>query len=240
MKKTEPPLPNKGWVGQLGDSQFSLADAVGGWRGVAESLLPGLVFIVAYVLTHALFWPLVLSAGLALIFSAVRLVQRQPLTQAFAGAVGVGIGVLWAAASGKAENYFAWGLVTNGFFFLLFFGSLLVRRPAVGLIINWVQGLETTLGADEESQNVSEDPPEETREIVNHARNPSAQVVWATWVWVAVFGLRLVLQVPLYLTGNVVWLGVVKLVGGLPLFALGGWFTWVLLRSMFTKETRSA
>ena len=269
MKDQKPAVANKGWVGQLGENQFSLGEAVGGWRGVAESLLPGLVFIVAYVFTHELFWPLLLSAGLTLVFTIVRLVQKQPLTQAFAGAIGVGIGVLWAGASGKAENYFAWGLVTNGFFFSIFLGSLLLRRPAVGLIINWVQGLETALSeTDEETRDPAASPtgptagptaPRTGQEHdaedslkgeteahvprVNHALHPASQVVWATWVWVAVFGIRLALQLPLYLTGNVVWLGVVKLAGGLPLFALGGWFTWILLRSMFqqapkTDETR--
>lgn len=211
--------PKKGWVGQLDQSTFSLDEAVGGWRGAMESLAPGLVFIVAYVVTHELAWPLGLSAGLALLFTIARLLQRQPLTQAFAGAIGVAIGVVWAAASGKAENYFAWGLVTNGFFFLVFLVSLIVRKPAVGLIVDWVRNLE---GKEQETTPLAK-----------------KRTMWATWVWVAVFGIRLSLQMPLYLAGNVVALGVVKLIGGLPLFALGGWFTWVLLRGMFADPQPS-
>ena len=212
-------VPKKGWVGQLDQSTFSLDEAVGGWRGATESLAPGLVFIVAYVITHDLAWPLGLSAGLALVFTVTRLLQRQPLTQAFAGAIGVAIGVVWAAASGKAENYFAWGLVTNGFFFLVFLGSLIARRPAVGLIVALVKTLE---GREDESAPLAK-----------------KRFMWATWVWVAVFGIRLALQVPLYFAGNVVALGVVKLIGGLHLFALGGWFTWVLLRGMFADSQPS-
>lgn len=216
----DPSLPltdKKGWIGQLDSSSFSLKDSVGGWRGAAESLLPGLVFIVAYVVTHELVWPLVLSGGLSAIFTIARLIQRQPLTQAFAGVVGVGIGVLWAALSGKAENYFAWGLVTNAFFFTLFLVSIVIRKPAVGLIIR-------LLGSAEGVEPVALNKTGEKR------------VLAATWVWVAVFGVRLSLQLPLYLTGNVVWLGVVKLAGGLPLFALAGWFTWVLLRNTGAPE----
>lgn len=206
----------KGWVGQLDSDQFSLKESVGGARGVIESLAPALVFIVAYVMTHELAWPLILSSGLAIIFLVARLVQRQPLTQALAGVFGVAIGVIWAAASGKAENYFAWGLVTNGFFFLVFLVSMLIRKPAVSVIVTLFQSLEA-----------GQQPPLEGL--------AAKRANTATWLWAGVFGLRLALQLPLYLTGNVVWLGVVKLVGGLPLFAFAGWLTWVLLRGVLPK-----
>ena len=36
--------------------------------------------------------------------------------------------------------------------------------------------------------------------------------------------------------GNVVGLGVLKLVMGLPLFAVAGWVTWILLRKIVPKS----
>lgn len=126
----------------------------------------------------------------------------------------MGIGVVWAALSGRAENYFAWGMITNLAFAAVFVVSILMRRSAVGLIVQMVYGL----------------PPgwKKTVDGTILAKR-SAQ---ASWVWVGVFGLRLAAQVPLYYAGQIVALGTVKLVLGLPLFALAGWLTWVLLRGV--------
>lgn len=211
--------PRRGWVGQLDQQQFSLEESIGGWRGALESLLPGLVFVVAYVVTRTLVWPLALSGGVALVFIVIRLIQRSSLTQASAGMVGVLIGVVWAALSGRAENYFAWGLLTNAGFLLLMVISLVVRRPAILLLMEFAIGLP---------KGWREEP------WAPLLRRRGAQ---ATWVWVGVFGLRLAVQVPLYFGGHVVSLGVLKLVMGLPVFALGGWLTWVLLRGIVPKTS---
>ena len=52
----------------------------------------------------------------------------------------------------------------------------------------------------------------------------------ATWPWVAMFVLRLVVQVPLYRSAQVAWLGTAKLVMGLPLTALVLWLSWRMVR----------
>lgn len=219
--KASTQVAGKGWASQLDSQEFSIAESIGGWRGAVESLLPGLVFVVAYVVTRGLVWPLTLSGGTAAIFIIVRLVQRSSLTQAFAGMFGVIIGVIWAALSGQAENYFAWGLITNAAFLALMLISLIVRRPALTLLMQFLVGL-----------------PE------NWRAQPWAPLLrkrgaYATWIWVTVFGLRLGVQAPLYFGGNVVGLGVLKLVMGLPLFAVAGWLTWILLRGIVPSESSS-
>lgn len=202
------------WARQLDSNQFSLQESIGGLRGATESLLPGLLFVVSYVVTRELSWPLILSGGLAAAFVIARLMQRSTLTQAFAGMFGVLIGVVWAALSGKAENYFAWGLITNAAFLTVMLLSLMLRRPAVAWLVHSAVGL----------------PPNWKNLPEAHLFNQRA--VWATWVWVAVFSIRLAVQVPLYFGGHVAWLGVLKLLLGLPLFAIAGWLNWVLLRSV--------
>lgn len=52
----------------------------------------------------------------------------------------------------------------------------------------------------------------------------------ATWLWVALFGIRLAVQVPLYLGTEVAWLGAARLAMGIPLWALTLWGTWILVR----------
>ena len=49
-------------------------------------------------------------------------------------------------------------------------------------------------------------------------------------MWATLFGARLLVQVPLYLTDQVTALGIAKLAMGTPLYALLVWFTWLLAR----------
>jgi hypothetical protein len=59
---------------------------------------------------------------------------------------------------------------------------------------------------------------------------PRRAAVRATWGWVGFFSLRLAVQLPLYLAGAVVALGIARTAMGVPLFAVGLWLTWLLIR----------
>jgi 4-amino-4-deoxy-L-arabinose transferase-like glycosyltransferase len=52
----------------------------------------------------------------------------------------------------------------------------------------------------------------------------------ATWVWVAMFGVRALVQGYLYTKGDAATLGFVNLVLGLPLFGLAVALTWLIVR----------
>lgn len=217
----EPAQPLRGLRALTGD-EFSFADAVGGTRGLVESVAPGLVFVVLYVATHALTPSLLAALGSALAAVVLRLVQRTPVTQAFSGILGVGIGVIWAWRTGEAQNYFAWGIWVNVAWFLGALVSILVRWPVVGVVVAFLRG---------ESMAWRTDP------AADHERR---RFVWATWLWVGVFGARLAVQVPLWLAGEdaVGWLGTAKLAMGVPLFALGLWLTWLLVGSRGARSDR--
>jgi len=58
----------------------------------------------------------------------------------------------------------------------------------------------------------------------------------ATWVWVFVFGSRILVQVPLYLAGWVGALGTAKIIMGWPLFLFGAYVTYRLLRPVFAQK----
>ena len=53
----------------------------------------------------------------------------------------------------------------------------------------------------------------------------------ATWLWVALFISRLVVQYPLYRSGNINLLGTARLVMGYPLFLLTAWGTWLIIKA---------
>jgi hypothetical protein len=138
-----------------------------------------------------------------------RLLARSPLTQALGGLVGVLVGVVWAWRSGAAEDYFAWGLVTNVAFAVGVLVSILVRWPVVGIVVGAFRQEGTAWRADPAARR---------------------RYTAASWVWFGLFASRLAVQVPLYLHAEVGWLGTARLVMGLPLWALTLWLTWVLVR----------
>lgn len=199
----------------IAGEDFSFADAVGGVRGLVESTLPGLVFVVVFVPTRELAPALVAALGVALAAVVVRLVQRTPVTQAFSGVIGIVVGVAWAWWSGRAQDFFAGGLLANVGYLLAMVVSIAVRWPAVGVVVGLLRGEDSAWRTDPERA---------------HERR---RFVWATWVMAGVFALRLAVQVPLYLAGEsaVGALGAAKLAMGLPLFAVGLWITWLLVGS---------
>jgi hypothetical protein len=56
-----------------------------------------------------------------------------------------------------------------------------------------------------------------------------------TWLWVAVFGLRLLVQIPLYLNDNVALLGSVKIFMGWPLYLFAVWLTYQIVQTARAK-----
>jgi Na+/proline symporter len=60
--------------------------------------------------------------------------------------------------------------------------------------------------------------------------------VTAGWLWVAMFTARLLVQYPLYKSGNVNALGTARLAMGYPLFILTAWGTWQILRKTPTTK----
>ena len=210
-------------------SRFSLAEAVGGPRGFAESVLPTLVFVVAFTVTDALRLSLLLALASAGLLVLARLVARLPLAPALSGAVGVGICALVASRTGDAADFYGPGLLVNIVYGVVFAASTL-RWPRLGSlpagpwpVIGLVVG-----GLRSEGLAWRSDPV-----LVRVYRR-------LTWLWAGLFGLRLLVQVPLYEAGAVQALGVARLVMGVPLFALAAWVTWRSLRQVTPEGPAAA
>lgn len=220
---------------------FSFSAAVGGVRGVVEVVAPGLFFVVVFVATSNLTWSLVAAVAPAVVAAVVRLIQRTPLTYALSGLLGIGVGVFWAWRSGEAEDFYAWGLWTNAIYLVVILVSILVRWPAVGLVVG---ALRAGFGDQTNGRATVEGPSSgDATTDGEHAESPFAPLVsWrrdpamlrrytiATWFWVGLFALRLLVKVPLYYAGDVAWLGTAHLVMGVPLWGLVLWLTWAVVR----------
>jgi hypothetical protein len=61
---------------------------------------------------------------------------------------------------------------------------------------------------------------------------------WLSIAWAALFALRLIVQVPLYLAGDVAALGTLKLIMGLPLFAPLVAVTWLAVRALYPPSPK--
>ena len=93
--------------------------------------------------------------------------------------------------------------------------SIAVRWPLLGVIVASLRGGDMSWRKD----------PEQVR---LYSR--------ASWVWVALFSLRLAVQLPLYLASALTALGAARIAMGIPLFAVGIWLSWLILRPRVASD----
>jgi hypothetical protein len=193
----------------------ALLGAVGGIRGLIETILPGLGFLVVYTITREVLPSVLAPLALSAIFIVVRVVTRSPVTPAISGAVGIGISAAFALFTGNAADNFLPGFVINTVTSLAMIISLIARRPLVGVIVGLLTG----------------DP---------HWRLDRAKLRIAfvtTVLWLGLSVARLAVQVPLYLAAQgddpaaTQALAATKLIMGVPLYAGLLWVTWLLVRT---------
>ena len=122
---------------------FSVIDAIGGPRGVIESMLPGVLFVVLFVVTSNLNLTIGVSAALAVLQVVIRLVQRQSVMGALSGLIAVGICLIWAWQSHEARNYYMFGFLTNAAYIVLLSFTLLIRVPGLGLMVEFIRTIPT-------------------------------------------------------------------------------------------------
>lgn len=113
--------------------QLDVLHAVGGWRGLLEAILPGLIFLVVFLLTQQLVIALVASLATASLFAVVRLAQRQSLMQSITGLIGVAVCALFARAGGQALDYYVPGFFINIAWFIGLSISAAVGWPLLGV-----------------------------------------------------------------------------------------------------------
>jgi hypothetical protein len=191
------------------DGQIDVLKTIGGVRGLAESLLPGMVFLIIFTIGQQLNTALIASVAVALIFTIIRLVHRGNLTQALSGLAGVAICAIFSRATGEAKDYYVPGFYTNLAYGAALIISVLVKWPLMGVIFGFIRSENTSWRAQ---------------------KLRARQYAWATWIVVAVFAARLAVQVPLYFADNVPALGAARLAMGVPLYAAGLWVAWMISR----------
>jgi hypothetical protein len=191
--------------------QLDLLEEIGGPQGVADSSIPAIVFVAVYALGGnriSLAGICAIGAGLAI--GALRLARGESLRFALAGFVGVAVAAFIADRTGRAEDFFLPGLLLNAAYGSAYLISILIRWPLLGVILG------PTLGG--EGMSWRKDP----QQLRTYSR--------ASWVWVGIFATRLAVQLPFYLAGSLVALGIARTAMGLPIFALAIWLSYVILK----------
>lgn len=199
----------RGGVGRK--EEWNILNEMGGPQGVADSSLPGLIFVAVYSVTAGdLKFSAIAAVGLAAVISVVRLIRGEPLRFAVAGFFGVALAGFIATRTGRAEDFFLPGLFFNAGYALAYAVSIFIGWPLIGVIVGPVIGEGMTWRRD----------PDKVRAFSR-----------ASWIWVGMFLVRLAVQLPLYLTGALVALGIAKTAMGLPVFLVFLWLTWLVLRA---------
>lgn len=196
--------------------------AMGGWRGIFESVLPSLLFVVVFTTTQQLIPALVASVGIAVVFTIVRLVQKSPPSAAIGGLVAAGAAAALALITGNPSDNFVPGLLTNAGYGLAMLVSALVGWPIIGLAAGYLMGEGVAWRND---------------------RRKRRTFFWLTLAWAALFFARLAVQLPIYLTSldpanresAVALLGTLKIAMGLPLFAPLVAVTLLAVRALYVK-----
>ena len=201
--------------GQLSISKNSVLGAIGGWLGIVESILPALVFVTILSLTKNTVAAVVSAVSISAFFLILQIIRKKPLTQAIAGAVGIGSSAfLPLREGGQAADYFVQGFFTNAIYASVLLISVIIRWPIVGLLVGALLG---------DAKSWRSDKPLMRRYQV------------ATFLWIGLFSARLLVQVPLYFAGQTELLGIFRIAMGVPLYALCIWFTWLLIRGSVSK-----
>ena len=181
----------------------ALVEALGGKRGLVDSGLPAIVFVLVNSVVDAftsrevaLNSAIAASVATGLVIVALRLVRKETLQQAVSGFFGLAIAVFFAKRSGEARAFFLPGIVINIGYGVVFLASAVLGRPVVGYLYAAIDGMASTWRED------------------NVLRRAFAL---ASVGWALVFASRAVVQGVLYAMDRPGLLAASKLLMGWPL-----------------------
>lgn len=200
--------------------QETILATFGGKRGLVETGLPTVVFIIVYTATTSLNASLWSAIAVAAVLTVVRLLQKDKLQHALGGLAGVAVSAAFAKYTGQAKNFYLPGVLLNIGEALLFSVSALARWPIVGVVIGPITG-----------------------EMTAWRENPERLKAFtvSTWLLAAMFALRVAIEVPLYLANQLTALGAAKVLLGYPLYLAVLFVCWQIIRKApLPKEKEAA
>jgi hypothetical protein len=191
----------------------SLAELLNGRRAAVDATLPAAGFVAGWLIGGRSIWA---GAAVAVAFAigvSVWRVRRGDKPRAvLIGLLAVCVAALIALRTGRAEDFFLLQLLSNAASALAWAVSIVIRWPLLGLVVGAVLGQKARWRRD---------------------RALLRAYGMGSWVWVLQYLIRVAVFLPLYAAGQVVALGVARVLLTWPLIAAClavSW--WVIRRSL--------
>jgi hypothetical protein len=188
----------------------TVINALGGKKGLIDSGLPSIVFLVAFNVKHDLKIAIWAALTLSILLGIIRLAKKDTIQHSISGILGVLICAYFANRSGNASDFYIPKLLTNLGYGSAYLIANLVGWPLLGIVLGPLLG-----------------------ENFEWRHNPERKKMYtrASWIWVAMFFTRIAVQYPIYRSGNVNLLGTVNLAMGYPLFFAAAYGSWLVIKT---------
>ena len=218
---------------QDGDEPFpsmseQISEQLGGVRGLIESSIPVLAFVVLNVVLGenvaglekrtALAWAIGGAVGTAVLIGAYRLIRKEPVRHAVNGIFGIAVGAFLAWRTGEAKDFYLPGILITLAQSAILVISVGVRKPIIG----YVWGVLANKGRHDWFDN---------RELFRTFQ-------WLTLVWAGSLFVRAGVQGWLYLQDQATAIGLVRILISWPIYAATFAFTVWAVRRVTRRQER--
>jgi hypothetical protein len=202
------------------DDRTKVVNALGGKKGLIDSGLPSVLFLIVFNFADDLRTALYAAVATSALLTITRLMRKDTIQHVISGFIGVAFCAYLANRTGNATDFFLPKFLTNLAYGTVYLIANVVGWPILGLVLGPILG-----------------------ENLLWRKNPERKKAYirAGWLWVGMFYLRLLVQVPIYLSGpeNLNLLGSVNLAMGYPLFAAAAWGSWLIIKKVPTVKPES-
>ena len=198
------------------EDRDKVLSAFGGRKGLIDSGIPSIIFLVTFNITHHLHSALLASVAISGLLTLIRLIRRDTLQHALSGLVGVLVCAWFANKTGNPSDVYIPKLLTNLGYGSVYLIANLAGWPVLGLMLGPILG--------------------ENLKWRNHPERKRAYMR-ASWLWVLMFFTRIAVQYPIYRSGNLNLLGSVNLAMGYPLFIATAYGSWLVLKNAPKQPT---
>lgn len=169
------------------DDRHPLRVLLGGPWGAVESMAPTVLFVLAYFASgNSLAVAVGVALGVAVILAGVKIARREKPIRVLTGLLGVAVAALFAAYQDDPLGFFQIRVLANILSAVAFAGSILIRRPLMGVIIGPLMGTGMRWRQDPDL-------------LKAYSR--------VTWLWAILSLVRAAIQIPLIESGQLAWLG---------------------------------
>ena len=192
------------------EDRDKVLSAFGGRKGLIDSGIPSIIFLLTFNITHHLHSALLASVAISGLLTLIRLIRRDTLQHALSGLVGVLVCAWFANKTGNPSDVYIPKLLTNLGYGSVYLIANLAGWPVLGLMLGPILG--------------------ENLKWRNHPERKRAYIR-ASWLWVLMFFTRIAVQYPIYRSGNLNLLGSVNLAMGYPLFIATAYGSWLVLKN---------